>query len=628
MGKIYTKQEIDLLSKNPNVKYVRKNRLVLTLKFRQTIYDEWINKPNVGTIRKLLVDNGIDSGITGSEFIRHLQERFKIKKPSGASNDKFGTRYIPFKTNEKDNEYLLKTGVFIKRRKGIAFSDKFIAEVSLTYPDVSIEDKLKEKGINLDIVGYQRIHILKRKLDSESYKTIEKSSYNDEFKIKYSNHPYVEKIVNKHFVFKKVFYKDAKLFQDYPIEEILKIFNLDSNDFSYNFKAQLLFKIRNQNYECNNFINDKSILANRISKLEEIVTSNNKDIKESIKRSTKLSKKEVIKLIEASFTNKNKIDIANNLGISKSSYYSILKDDNYGLCEKDTKNKLIEDYKNIKKVLDSEPYPMGKRTIYMKMDSICGFHYSIRKISRLMRLNGSVCKIRQTKQSSKEIRELVKRNTKPNILNRRFRLGYPNQIKLTDVTYLKYGNNKIAYKSTIKDSVTGKIDACVISDSNDLNLALDTLKKLDKDSYSDGSIFHSDQGILYLSDCFQDKLKEMGFIQSMSKRGNCQDNASMESLFGHFKDECNYYDCLTLDEVISKVNNYVDYYNNRRPQWNRNKMTPIEYEKYLLSLSKKEYGLYLKIEEDGYLKMKEKAKKLAIKRNKTLGVEECYGIIR
>ena len=628
MGKIYTKQEIDLLSKNPNVKYVRKNRLVLTLKFRQMIYDEWINKPNVGTIRKLLVDNGIDPGITGSEFIRHLQERFKIKKPSGASNDKFGTRYIPFKTNEKDNEYLLKTGVFIKRRKGIAFSDKFIAEVSLTYPDVSIEDKLKEKGINLDIVGYQRIHILKRKLDSESYKTIEKSSYNDEFKTKYSNHPYVEKIVNKHFVFKKVFYKDAKLFQDYPIEEILKIFNLDSNDFSYNFKAQLLFKIRNQNYECDNFINDKSILTNRISKLEEIVTSNNKDIKESIKRSTKLSKKEVVKLIEASFTNKNKIDIANDLGIPKSSYYSILKDDNYGLCEKDTKNKLIEDYKNIKKVLDSEPYPMGKRTIYMKMDSICGFHYSIRKISRLMRLNGSVCKIRQAKQSSKEIRELVKRNTKPNILNRRFRLGYPNQIKLTDVTYLKYGNNKTAYKSTIKDSVTGKIDACVISDSNDLNLALDTIKKLDKDSYSNGSIFHSDQGILYLSDYFQDKLKEMGFIQSMSKRGNCQDNASMESLFGHFKDECNYHDCLTLDEVISKVNNYVDYYNNRRPQWNRNKMTPIEYEKYLLSLSKEEYDLYLKIEEDKYLKMKEKAKKLAIKRNKTLGVEECYGIIR
>ena len=628
MGKIYTKQEIELLSKNPNVKYVSKNRLVLTLGFRQKIYDEWINKPNVGTIRKLLTDNGINPNITGCDFICHLQGKFKLRKPSGASNDKFGVHSNLFRTNKKDNKYLLSTGVFIKSRNGVSFSNEFIDEVSLTYPNVSIEDKLKEKGISADIVGYQRIYDLKRKLDDKSYKNNGKSFYDDEVKVKYSNNPYVEKITNKHFMFKEVFYKDAKLFQDYSIEEILNIFNFNSNDFSYNFKAQLLFKIRNQNYECNDFVEDVSILINRINKLEEIITLNNEGIKESIKRSTKLSKKEVVKLIETSFTNKDKIDVANNLGISRSSYYAILKDNDYGLYEKNINTKLIEDYKNIKKVLDSDPYPMGKRTVYMKMDAICGFHYSIKKISRLMRLNGSICKIRQGKQSSKEIKELIKRNTKPNILNRRFRLGYPNQVKLTDVTYLKYGDNKTAYKSTIKDSITGKIDACVISDSNDLNLVLDTLKQLDKDSYTDKAIFHSDQGALYLSDCFQDKLKEMGFIQSMSKRGNCQDNASMESLFGHFKDECDYYECSSIDEVISRVNNYVDYYNNRRPQWNRNKMTPIEYEKYLLSLSKEEYDLYLKIEEDKYLKMKEKAKELAIERNKTLGVEKYYGIIR
>ena len=271
---------------------------------------------------------------------------------------------------------------------------------------------------------------------------------------------------------------------------------------------------------------------------------------------------------------------------------------------------------------------MGKRTVYMKMDLICGFHYSIRKISKLMRLNGSSCKIRCSIQSIKENRELIKRNTKPNILNRRFRLALPNQVKLTDVTYLKYGDNQVAYKSTIKDSVTGKIDACVVSDCNDLKMVLDTINQLDKDSYIDGALFHSDQGALYLNDCFQEKIKEKNLIQSMSKRGNSQDNASMESLFGHFKDECDYSNCSCLDEVRSKVEHYVDYYNNRRPQWNRNKMTPVEYEKYLLSLNKEEYDLYLKIEEDKYLKMKEKAKLLAIERNKTLGVESYYGIIR
>ena len=160
MGKIYTKQEIELLSKNPNVKYVRSNRLVLTLEFRQKIYDEWINNPNIGTIRKSLFDNGINPAITGRAFIRDLQKNFKRhNRPTGASNNNFGVGYNTFRTNKNDNEYLLSTGVFVKSHNGITFSSDFIDEVSLTYPNISIEDKLKEKGINPYIVGYQRICI-------------------------------------------------------------------------------------------------------------------------------------------------------------------------------------------------------------------------------------------------------------------------------------------------------------------------------------------------------------------------------------------------------------------------------------------------------------------------------------
>ena len=628
MAKIYTEQEIQILSENPNVKYVRRNRLVLTFEFRQKLYDEWVKVPVIGTIRKVLNENGIDTRMTGQSFVGNLQVKFKLNRPYKASNSKFGVNANSFKTNKEDNEYLLSTDVFVKGRNGITFSNEFINEVSLTYPNVSIESKLKERGIDPDVVGYQRIYDLKRKLSDVTYRVKEKPYYPDEVKIKYSNHPYVAKITNKRFVLKDTFYKDASLFIDYQMDEILKIFDFDPNDFSYVFKAKTQNRIRNKDYECDDFINDVSILTNRIAKLEEMVALNNKDIKESLKHSTKLSKKEVVRLIEESFTSKDRINISCDIGISRSSYYAILRNADYGLYEESINNKLIEDYKNIKKVLDSDPYPMGKRTVYMKMDLICGFHYSIRKISRLMRLNGSSCKIRQARQSIKENRELIKRNTKPNILNRRFRLALPNQVKLTDVTYLKYGVNQIAYKSTIKDSVTGKIDACVVSDCNDLKLVLDTINQLDKVSYIDGALFHSDQGTLYLNDYFQEKIKEKNLIQSMSKRGNSQDNASMESLFGHFKDECDYSNCSCLDEVRSKVEHYVDYYNNRRPQWNRNKMTPVEYEKYLLSLNKEEYDLYLKIEEDKYLKMKEKAKVLAIERNKTLGVESYYGIIR
>ena len=628
MAKIYTEQEIQILSENPNVKYVRRNRLVLTFEFRQKLYDEWVKVPVIGTIRKVLNENGIDTRMTGQSFVGNLQVKFKLNRPYKASNSKFGVNANSFKTNKEDNEYLLSTDVFVKGRNGITFSNEFINEVSLTYPNVSIESKLKERGIDPDVVGYQRIYDLKRKLSDVTYRVKEKPYYPDEVKIKYSNHPYVAKITNKRFVLKDTFYKDASLFIDYQMDEILKIFDFDPNDFSYGFKAKTQNRIRNKDYECDDFINDVSILTNRIAKLEEMVALNNKDIKESIKHSTKLSKKEVVKLIEDSFTSKDRINISCDIGISRSSYYAILRNADYGLYEESINNKLIEDYKNIKKVLDSDPYPMGKRTVYMKMDLICGFHYSVRKISRLMRLNGSSCKIRQARQSIKENRELIKRNTKPNILNRRFRLALPNQVKLTDVTYLKYGVNQIAYKSTIKDSVTGKIDACVVSDCNDLKLVLDTINQLDKVSYIDGALFHSDQGALYLNDYFQEKIKEKNLIQSMSKRGNSQDNASMESLFGHFKDECDYSNCSCLDEVKAKVEHYVDYYNNRRPQWNRNRMTPVEYEKYLSSLNKEECDLYLKIEEDKYLKMKEKAKVLAIERNKTLGVESYYGIIR
>jgi hypothetical protein len=66
--------------------------------------------------------------------------------------------------------------------------------------------------------------------------------------------------------------------------------------------------------------------------------------------------------------------------------------------------------------------------------------------------------------------------------------------------------------------------------------------------------------------------------QSMSRRGNCWDNSPQESFFGHFKDEVDYKNSVSLNNLICKINHYLVYYNNYRYQWNLKKMTPIQFE--------------------------------------------------
>ncbi len=80
-----------------------------------------------------------------------------------------------------------------------------------------------------------------------------------------------------------------------------------------------------------------------------------------------------------------------------------------------------------------------------------------------------------------------------------------------------------------------------------------------------------------------ERVKKLGLVQSMSRKGNCLDNAPMESFFGHFKDEVDVADCKTFNELRAEIAKYMQYYNNERQQWNLKKMTPVEYRNHLLS---------------------------------------------
>ena len=97
------------------------------------------------------------------------------------------------------------------------------------------------------------------------------------------------------------------------------------------------------------------------------------------------------------------------------------------------------------------------------------------------------------------------------------------------------------------------------------------------------AILHSDQGCHYTSISFRQLLKGKELRQSMSRRGNCWDNAPQEFFFGHMKDEIHLYKCSTYDELCNEIYNYMDYYNNERYQWKLAKLAPNQYSEYLIT---------------------------------------------
>ena len=156
---------------------------------------------------------------------------------------------------------------------------------------------------------------------------------------------------------------------------------------------------------------------------------------------------------------------------------------------------------------------------------------------------------------------------------------------LTDITYLFYGQGKKAYLSTIKDSSTNEVVAYHVSDRLTLDIATDTIRKLKKNrkiKLSKDAFIHSDQGAHYTSPIFQKLVKKYGLGQSMSRRGNCWDNAPQESFFGHFKDETYIKTCDTLEQLKNEIKQYMIYYNYYRYQWDLKKMTPVQYRNHLL----------------------------------------------
>ena len=627
MAKRFTNEEIELLSKSPYVKNIRQNRLTFTYEFRCILYDEWIKQPSTSQIRSVLKSYGFDCSMLGKDAINKINTNFKQYGHPTNGKNKVSGKYNS--TEKYDNESLIDSGIFVKTGSLIRFSSEFIDKAYKEYPSVSIESLLESYGLDPEKVGYQRIYKLKKKLE-DGEKTKEKISA--DAVEKYSDHPYVQRCTPNHFTLKKQFYDESLIFISYPIDEILDIFEIDSSYFPARVLNRIEKQLRswkgdtdNMMVECDQEFRCR-IQHNRMRALEKLSMMHFERIRKILPSLTPEQKKALciwIRDLPHDRYDYSIRSILKRIGISKSSYYSILSDDNYGMKERQDEI----DFEYIRKVMDYKGFRKGTRTIYMMLPDICGVHFGRNKILRLMRKYNCICAIRRERTELKTNREILKNNRKPNLLKRRFRLARPGEILLTDVSYLKYGMNRTKYLSCVKDAVSGRVVSHITSSGNDLNLVMDTIDTLDP---SEDAIFHSDQGSLYFNDLFQGRLKKLGYRQSMSRRGNCWDNASQESFFGHMKDECDLSGCSTPEEVKEMIDNYVYYYNNERPQWTRNKMTPTEYEGYLNSLFDSEYSDYLQNEQEKYDKMMKKAREKALKRAVELGAlteedMELYG---
>ena len=180
----------------------------------------------------------------------------------------------------------------------------------------------------------------------------------------------------------------------------------------------------------------------------------------------------------------------------------------------------------------------GARQIKMTLDGLFQVVYNLKRIRRVMKKYGVICPIRKANPYKRMMKVRKEHFVVPNQLKREFRQCVPGKVLLTDITYLFYGKNQKAYLSTILDGSTNEILAYHISEQRTLDIAtmtLHTLKKNKKIRLTEDAYIHSDQSVHYTSPTYQKLVEKFKLGQSMSRRGNCWDNAPKNLFSGILK---------------------------------------------------------------------------------------------
>jgi len=220
-------------------------------------------------------------------------------------------------------------------------------------------------------------------------------------------------------------------------------------------------------------------------------------------------------------------------------------------------------------------YGYRRITLEMKNRGYVINHKTVLKLMRLMGLKS----IQKTRRKYNSYKGAVGKIA-DNLLKRDFKADKPNQKWATDVTEFKINDEKL-YLSPIVDLFNGEIISFNLSRRPVFSQVEDMLEKAFKKIPNNTNlILHSDQGWQYQMEKYQYLLKEKGIRQSMSRKGNCLDNACAENFFGILKSELYYIklkEYKNIEELEKDIIEYIDYYNNRRIKSKLNGMSPVRY---------------------------------------------------
>ena len=200
------------------------------------------------------------------------------------------------------------------------------------------------------------------------------------------------------------------------------------------------------------------------------------------------------------------------------------------------------------------------------------------RVERLRRLQGIEAKRMRLFRASRS-----GRNNEPsadNILDRAFTVNQPNRVWVGDITFIPTRKG-VLFLATIIDLYSRKIVGWSMSDKQNRYLVKDALlMAIENRKPEPGLIHHTDQGIQYTSRDYQAILKAHDMIPSMSRKGNCHDNAVAESFFSHLKNELIYHrDYSDRNEARAAIFDYIEvFYNRQRHHQTLGYKTPVEYE--------------------------------------------------